>query len=346
MKIALDATYSVGRNLSGVGVYSRELIAALAAAHPQIRFLCCYRPHRLLRSFHEPLPRNCGRRPLLETIMPGADLFHGLNQRLPSGKLRRAVTTFHDLFVLTSEYSTPEFRKRFAAQARDAAGRSDLILTVSQFTADQVHELLGVERSRLRVVPHGAHHPDPPPDPPDLERTPPVILHVGAIQKRKNVARLVEAFERLPDRCRLVLAGSRGYGAVELIERMRRSPAASRIELTGYVTPEKLDALYRRAAMLAFPSLDEGFGIPVLEAMGYGVPAVTSNCSALPEIAGDAALLVDPRSVDEIAEAMLRLLEDKVLRKNLRDRALSRASAFSWSATAEKTWKAYRELLG
>ena len=116
-----------------------------------------------------------------------SDLFHGLNQRLPSVRPRRTVTTFHDLFVLTGNYSTPEFRRRFADQAKRAAAESDRIIAVSEFTAIQVQQLLGVERSRLRVVHHGVHIPAPS----QVVREK-IILHVGAIQARKNVARLVD----------------------------------------------------------------------------------------------------------------------------------------------------------
>ena len=156
MNIALDSTYSVGADLSGVGVYSREMLDGLTREHPGDRFAFCYRPHRFLRSFGERLPANAERFLLGETRAPrSADIFHGLNQRLPHARLRRAVTTFHDLFVLTGEYSTPEFRRRFAEQARDAAGRSDRIIAVSQFTARQVIDVLGVDQARVRVVHHG-----------------------------------------------------------------------------------------------------------------------------------------------------------------------------------------------
>ena len=121
-----------------------------------------------------------------------------------------------------------------------------------------------------------------------------VILNVGAIQKRKNIARLVAAFETVAPEWRLVLAGSDGYGAEEIRARIAASPARERIAVLGYVTPEELAGWYARASVFAFPSLDEGFGMPVLEAMAAGVPVVTSNRSALPEVAGDAALLVDP----------------------------------------------------
>ena len=193
MNIALDSTYSVGADLSGVGVYSREMLQGLAGAHPGDHFTFCYRSQRFLRSFGERLPQNARRFLLGETRAPrSADLFHGLNQRLPHASLRLAVTTFHDLFVLTGEYSTPEFRQRFAEQARDAAARSDRIIAVSHFTARQVVDLLGVEAARVRVVHHGVR----PATMPEAAREK-IILHVGAIQYRKNLLRLVNAFEEV-----------------------------------------------------------------------------------------------------------------------------------------------------
>src|SRR5437868_14671076 len=175
-RIALDATYSIGKHLSGVGVYSREILTGLATAHPEAQFQFCYRLHRLPRSFRERMPPNCHRFPLQEPFLPRrADIFHGLNQRLPAARLRRTVSTFHDLFVLTGEYSTPEFRQRFAEQARRAAAESDRIIAVSEFTARQVEQLLGVERSRIRVVHHGVRIP-----PPSRIEREKIILHVGA----------------------------------------------------------------------------------------------------------------------------------------------------------------------
>lgn len=341
MKIALDATYSVGPEPTGVGVYCREIIPALAQAHPEVAFLCCYRPHRLLRSLRAPLPPNCRRRPFTERWAPGAELFHGLNQRLPRAGLRRAVSTFHDLFVLTAEYSTREFRQRFAAQARDAAARSDLIIAVSQFTANQLRDLLGVERGRLRVVPHGVRL-RPLAAATRRERT---ILHVGALQRRKNLIRLVEAFERIEPGWRLVLAGGCGYGADEILERIRQSPRRSDIAVLGYVSDRRLAELYARASIFAFPSLDEGFGLPVLEAMASGVPVLTSGRAALAEVAGDAAVLVDPEDTEAIAEGLRSLTQDAVLREDLAAKGRRRAAAFSWEQAAAQTWAVYQELL-
>ena len=343
MRIALDATYSVGQELSGVGVYSREIIRGLATAHPDQRWVCAYRPHRFWRALRQTLPGNCRRRLLWENRpLGGVDVFHGLNQRLPAARYRHTVSTFHDLFVLTAEYSTREFRRRFARQARLAAERSERIITVSRFTAGQVRDLLGVEESRIRVIPHGVLLP-----PPDSgARREKMILHVGAIQRRKNVLRLLHAFERVSPEWRLVLAGSAGYGADEILDCIRRSPRRSDIELPGYVPAPVLAELYSRAGIFVFPSLDEGFGIPVLEAMAWGVPVVTSSRSALPEVAGDAAVLVDPLSEDEIAHALTSLIVDRDLADKLAKQGREQAASFSWERSVESTWAVYRELAG
>ena len=342
MTIALDATYSTDDRLSGVGLYSHEILRGLAAAHPETRFHFCYRPHRYLRARLLELPANVRRRIILEPFSPLAgDLFHGLNQRLPRMRMRRAVATFHDLFVMSGEYSTPEFRARFTLQARDAAARADAIITVSEFTRGQVIALLGVEPARVRAVHHGVRRLDLP----QVARQK-VILNVGAIQTRKNIGRLVAAFERVDASWKLVLAGSEGYGSGEILARIGASPARERITVTGYVSPAELAAWYATASIFAFPSLDEGFGMPVLEAMAAGVPVVTSNRSALPEVAGDAALLVNPESVGELTQALQDLTLRRELREDLARRGVERARLFSWEKAVAETWNVYRELLG
>jgi glycosyltransferase involved in cell wall biosynthesis len=342
LKIALDATYSVGQNLSGVGVYSREILFGLAHAHREARYLFCYRPHRFLRSFSDRLPGNAARRLLREDRAPSADLFHALNQRLGVTRHRRTVSTFHDLFVISGDYSTPEFRARFTAQARAAAERSDVIIAVSAFTARQVEQLLRVEPSRIRVIPHGAR---PVPTPSRTISRERIILSVGAIQRRKNIVRLIEAFEQAAPEWRLVLAGSFGFDSEEALQRIQRSSRKRDIQVLGYVSDSELEDLYRRASLLAFPSLDEGFGMPILDAMARGVPVLTSNISAMPEVAGDAALLVDPTDVNAIADGLRRLSSDSALRDTLILRGLARTREFTWEKSVESTWQVYQELM-
>jgi glycosyltransferase involved in cell wall biosynthesis len=252
------------------------------------------------------------------------------------------VTTFHDLFVMTGEYSTPEFRQRFTAQAKDAAQRADIIIAVSEFTRGQVIALLGADPARVKVVRHGIRALAFP----RVERER-VVLAVGAIQKRKNTARLVEAFETLGPDWRLVLAGSgSGYAAAEILARIGRSPARGRILLPGYVTPSELAAWYARAAIFAFPSLDEGFGMPVLEAMAAGTPVLTANRSAMPEVAGNAAVLVDPEDSEALAAALARMAGDPALREELGCLGRARTLEFTWERAVRETWAVYRELTG
>lgn len=334
----------MGRNLSGVGVYCRRLLWGLAESHPEDRLFFCYRSHRFVRGLRDRVPGNVRRRLLAPLVAPtGAGLFHALNQRVPPARFRHLVVTFHDLFVMTGEYSSPDFRARFAEQARIAASQADLFICVSAFTGRQLTSLLGVDKSRVRIVPHGVEMPA-------LEyrtalRREPIVLHVGAIQKRKNIVRLVRAFEHLPPPWRLVLAGSPGYDAGEALRAVEESPARERIEIRGYVEDAALRHLYATASILAFPSLDEGFGIPVLEAMAWGIPVVTSNGSSLPEIAGEAALLVDPVRTDDIANALLRLSTDDDLRHRLIQCGLQQAECYTWKAAVERTRAVYLELV-
>ena len=324
-----------------MGLYSREILFGMAAAHPEVDFQFCYRPHRYFRSWRETLPPNARRRLLAEPLGPRrAQLFHGLNQRLPGMALAHPVATFHDLFVMTSEYSTPEFRARFTGQARDAASRATAVIAVSEFTRRQVIEHLGVAPERVYVVHHGIRNLGG-----AQGRREPVILHVGAIQKRKNIARLVGAFETVSADWRLVLAGSAGYGSQEILARIAGSPASSRIAVLGYVPPEDLASWYARCSVFAFPSLDEGFGMPVLEAMAAGAPVLTSNRSALPEVAGDAALLVDPGDAEAIGQALRDLTQSADLRRDLARRGSMRAQQFTWEKAVRETWDVYRRVL-
>jgi glycosyltransferase involved in cell wall biosynthesis len=343
--IALDATYSIGANLTGVGVYSQAILRGLAQRRADSRFSWCYRSHRFWEARRSASPpANAYIRPLFDHFYPRADLFHGLNQRLPSGKPRRAVSTFHDLFVMGSnDFSTPDFRARFTQLARDAAKRSDLIIAVSQYTADQVIALLQVEPSRLRVVHHGLA--------PSIERPllprEPIIVTVGAMQRRKNTARLVEAFEQLDaPGWRLVLAGpSGGHGADEILARIAQSPKRAAIEIPGFLSDADRQRLYSTASIFAFPSLEEGFGIPLLEAMQAGLPIVTSNTSSMPEVVGDAALCIDPLDSASLATALQRLVDDGALRESLATAGGERVRDFTWERAVARTWSVYQELL-
>ncbi len=326
--VGVDATYSVGNQLSGVGKYSLNLMDGLLRLHKGPRLRRYYRPHRWVRA-------SWPKRLLFDSAPSGVDVFHGLNQRLPRRGSAKMVSTFHDLFVLSGEYSTNEFRERFAGQAREAAGRSDLIIAVSEFTKSQVVSYLGYPEDRVRVVPHGVVLPSVVSGVDEREK---VVLAVGAVQKRKNTRRLIEAFEVLGPDWQLWIAGSAGFEAEAML-----ADLPPNVKVLGYVSDEQLAELYQRAAVLAFPSLDEGFGIPVLEAMAHGVAVLTSNVSALPEVAGDAALLVNPLSVEEIGAGLKRLVDAEV-RRVFVERGLERAKDFGWERSVAMTARVYAEL--
>lgn len=330
--IGIDATYSVGSSLSGVGRYSLELIRALRDEFQQSKWNLYYRPHRFLRA---PWPKHF----LFEATPRSCELFHGLNQRLPKRTTVHSVSTFHDLFVLSAEYSSPDFRRRFEEQARHAAAHSEHIIAVSRFTADQVVEYLNYPADRVHVVPHGVH---PEPHVASIESRKPAVLTVGAVQKRKNTARLIEAFAAMPPPWELWIAGSLGFEADAMLARAKTNP---RIKLLGYVADVELRRLYQEAAIFAFPSLDEGFGMPVLEAMAHGLPVLTSNRSSLPEVAGDAALMVDPFQNEAIA-AGLTQLTNEATRQQLAMRGLTRIQSFTWKRAARETAAVYARVLG
>jgi glycosyltransferase involved in cell wall biosynthesis len=156
---------------------------------------------------------------------------------------------------------------------------------------------------------------------------------------------LVRAFRALPPDWVLVLAGSQGYEASEALREVANSPVVDRIQITGYLTDAELASLYARASIFAFPSLDEGFGMPVLEAMAARVPVVAGNRAALPEVCGGAALLVDPENQEELGEAMRRIATDPALAQELVKEGLSWSKKFVWQRAVEETFTIYRELL-
>jgi len=345
LRIALDATYSLGNALSGVGVYSRELLNGLAASDFADGWDWFYRSQRYWRGRLQSRPSNV--RVCRLSGSKGdrsAALFHGLNQRLPELRFPRQVATFHDLFVLSGDYSTAEFRARFAAQAREAAAAADLIIAVSAFTGSQVENYLNVPASRIRVIHHGVTPRVVPGPARDIAREK-IILCVGAIQRRKNQIGLVRAFRAAPPDWTLVLAGSEGYEAEAALREIANSPIIDRIKITGYVPDEEIARLYARASIFAFPSLDEGFGMPALEAMAAGVPVIAGNRSSLPEVCGDAALLVDPASDEELANAIGLLAGDEDLRQKMAADGQAHARKFRWEDAVQKTIAVYRELV-
>ncbi|MGH9000737.1 MAG: glycosyltransferase family 4 protein, partial [Acidimicrobiia bacterium] len=239
--------------------------------------------------------------------------------------------------------------RRGAAIASAEAAR---VICPSRSTALDVEEFYGVERERIRVVPHGVNMADLDVHDAGLlwERrgiTEPYLLWVGTQERRKNVMAVLDAFALIAGRqprLTLVLHGPNGWLGDEVGEGLRHRGMQSRtIVSEGSLPRSELAALYARAAVFVYPSLYEGFGLPVLEAMACGTPVVTSNISALPETAGDAALLVDPLDAGALAESVERILENRPLAEDLSRLGQKRAARFTWTEAARRTWAVYRE---
>ena len=312
------------------------------------------------------------RRPRLPAdLLDELDLVHATSAAVPPARGRPLVATVHDVAFRHFPEAYPRGGRRFHERATWIAVREAArVLVPSAATARDLADLYGLEPDRVTVTPLAA---EPPPGPLDLvparrllERLGvrgPFLLGVGTLEPRKNLARLLAAFAEasaeLPEH-HLVVVGPSGWGKSLPLGKSGapgnsgapgdgRGPGASRAPvravLAGPVDEITLQGLYAIADGLAYPSLYEGFGLPVLEAMAHGTPVLTSDRSSLPEVAGDAALLVDPVEVSAIAKGLVELVGDGELRERLAAAGPRRAAAFSWPATAAATWAAYQEVL-
>jgi len=356
-RIALDASYILASNPTGTSTYSRRLIESLAALDTPHDFLLCY---RLSRFFRRREVRRPGGGRLSSRLMEDpwtfwlpreAGLFHSLAQRPPAFRFKREVVTVHDVFPITGrDYSAPDFQRKFSGLLRRAVSRADRIISVSEYTASEMARHCAVDRDKIRVIPLGVDQPRDvlSPEQRRLERERLVgegnemLLAVGVIETRKNLGNALRALQHLPERYRLVLAGGDGYGSEAIHAPARLEP---RVKMLGYVSRARLGILYQAAGALLFPSLEEGFGLPVLEAMSHGLPVVASRTSSLPEVGGTAALYVDPHDPLDIAEKVTEAVESAGCRERLVRMGLERARQFTWRRTAEETLKVYEELL-
>jgi glycosyltransferase involved in cell wall biosynthesis len=299
--------------------------------------------------------------PAVEALAGGTfDVAHSSHPLLMPARAAAQVVTIHDLnFLSHPERTRAEVRRDYPSLAGDHARRADAILVSSAFAASDVERRLGIPRERIAICPPGA--PDWTP-----RAAPPAdgyILFFSTLESRKNVNGLLDAYERLlelaktgpgtigreaPDGTRpsfpeLVLAGKATEEARPWLERISRPPLAGRVRHIGYVEPADRQALYAGARLLVMPSFEEGFGIPVLEAMTFGVPVVASNRGSLPEVLGDAGPLVNPDEPDEIAGAMVRVLNDDAFASACTAKGVLRARQYNWNRTARLVYDVYQE---
>jgi glycosyltransferase involved in cell wall biosynthesis len=369
MRIAIDATALPFRH-RGAANYITHLIAHLPGVDDRNEYvvLCKTKDVAVLPSGPRvslvPVALTTRPQRLLweQLVLPSVlrrlriDVLHSPHFSAPivTGASRRVVTV-HDL----AAYRHPEshsFVKRwyFRSMIR-AARRADRIVTLAESIRDDLIHRHGVPADRIDVVPHGVDDAFRPlgenvPAERALEEyglTHPFVLYVGELSARKNLERLIEAVERLAGSIPMMVAlvGPMGQGAGRLRARMARSPLRGRIRVMGYMSPSDLIELYRAADVFVYPSLYEGFGLPVLEAMACGTPVIISDRQAMTEVAGDAALRFEATSAEALADVLATTLLDDDLARSLRARARARARAFTWPRTAELTRDAYERAI-
>ena len=376
MRIGLDGKVLTLR-AGGTGRYAinltRAMLAEAAARRSDLRFVIFTGP-QTSRAVMEEFRGACdecfiGARSSVVrslTLVPAAlrrrriDVFHGMDHvGVPFvGKSSKYVATVHDVIPLILP-ETFTLRHRLVARAALARVRrkADLVIVPSLAVKDDVERRLGLPADRVVVTPEGCE----PRFRPAAARTvaevaaryrlpPRYLLAVGVQDPRKNLTALLQAFARLRRHgdidagVQLVLAGTQGRLAASLARTVRTLGLESAVVLPGFIDDDDLPAVYSGAAVFVFPSLYEGFGLPVLEAMACGAPVVTSNAASMTEVAGGAAMLVDPRDVAGLAVAVAQVLHDERLRERLRGAGLARARQFSWKTAARQTLDAYASL--
>ena len=355
----------------GVGTYIRNLVPALAGRDPSLEVTLFHarfatgRPSEpwmdglaeaeLTDSIRSLYPRwNLTARPALPTAIRSADLVHAMSASAvpPTARGQRLVVTVHDLaFDRYPKLFPRAWRIMYRLGLRAAVRRADAIVTPSRATAEDVLSSTRVDPRKLHVVPEAAALPPSEVDVGEalarLKVRTPYVLFVGTIEPRKNLVRLVRAYRRVAATGvphALVLAGPLGWHHEALMRELALE-GPGEIVMTGGLAPAELDAVYRAADAFVYPSVYEGFGLPVLEAMSRGVPVVASTTSALPEVTGEAALGVNPRSVGEIAAAIASLVGDVALAERLASAGRLQAERFSWDQTARMTLEVYERVL-
>ena len=366
LRIAIDASRATAAQPTGTETYARRLISALITANQQQAA-----PFRLRLYFRQPPPAGLFppsahveqvviRLPRLWTHLGlAAALFRRRHDVLfvPAHTLPfvfpgNAIVTAHDLGYKHFPAAHPARQRRYLdLTTRYSQARADIVLADSRATAEDLTRFYGTPRHKIRIVYPGV-------DAADLQTSPEQItalrekyqlpsryfLFLGTLQPRKNIARLVQAFAAWQAasgavETALVLAGGRGW----LFDEAWLAGARN-VRMTGYIADSDKAPLLAGALALVFPSLHEGFGFPVIEAMHCGRPVIASNTSSLPELVGEAGLLVDPLDVADIAAAMRRVSEDESLRRDLTQRGHAQARRFTWQAAAAQTLDAFAEL--
>lgn len=346
MKIALDGM-PLASQLTGVGHYTRELARNLAVVAPSDSFTFI-EPRGVLKKrwWSLGLP--------LHLLRNSFDLFHGTNYEIPLWSRRPTVVTIHDLsLLLHAEVHEQRLVQRARWRLPLMAKAASRIITPSNSVKTEVCEAFEVDPDKVAVTPEAPRPAFRRREDPDLLRRLGIdrdfILFVGTIEPRKNLRRLVDAFDQLLRTTslspKLVIAGGQGWLMDDFATSIKQKGLADRVCLPGYLEDEDLCTLYSSCAAFVYPSLYEGFGLPPLEAMACGAPVITSRIPSLMETVGSAARLVDPNEIDDLARAMIEMLSQDEVRNHYAELGKTHVKKFSWERTANQTLKVYRELI-
>lgn len=366
MKIAIDV-HSLGTQSGGNETYCRQLLRGLAQSPGGNQYDLFYAHSAALKQqeigdppFHfVPIPENpivriCAVLPrILRRMKP--DVFHA-QYVLPPFVRTETVLAIHDLaHEHFPEFFHPLEARRMKALVPWSAKRASHIMTISEFSADDIARRFDIPREKITVAHLAASRDFHPRDKGQSQEylagkygiTPPFILYVGRIQARKNLPRLVEAYARLRKQglnAKLVLVGKKDWQSQQLLEKINTLGLQDSVIFPGFVSFDDLPIFYNAAEVFVFPSFFEGFGLPVVESMASGVPTITSYGSSLEEVAGDGALLVDPRDTASIMDALSKVLGDPALQKDLVARGLKRSKSFTTGNLAKKALAVYLSL--
>ncbi len=382
-QIGIDASAVVGRR-TGIGCYTAELLTGLGRiwpeAWPPARVWVNSRRHPLPANdpwhsspaFSTRRTRIPGRVllrswqylrwPPVERLAGPLDLIHSPASYIPPTRRARRLITIHDVyFKHAPDHVEPYGGRYFLNTFERGLPALDHVIAVSRFTRDEFLRHYPIDPDRITVVPHGVdfdrfHERAEAADDACLTALgiePPYFFCVATIEPRKNLGALVEAYAKarqiartdageLP---RLIIAGQQGWDVGAFEARLDEARLRDRIQLTGYVPNAALPALYRQALGFIFPSLYEGFGLPVLEAMACGCPTLISQTASLPEVAGEAAAYFDPKDTSSIANVLARFVTDPSMRNSLREAGLKQVRSFDWATTARKTLEVYKRVM-
>lgn len=365
-RIGLDARL-LSEPVTGIGRYTFEMLTALTKRdHEWVLF--SHRP-LIVGDWSQPnvqvrtsnLPGRVLRMVWAQSVLPWwaaaekLDLFWAPTHRLPRYLPRHIarVVTVHDL-VWKHAGDTMRTHSRYldSLLMPEAARMADRVIAVSTHTAqDLIAEIPEIE-NKVSVVPLGISSLPAPTPRATLEQIGidrPYFLFVGTLEPRKNLPNLLKAYAKLPKDVRaaglLVIVGGKGWGGVNVPAMVQELGITDNVRIIGYASEEVLSTLYAHALFLAMPSLYEGFGLPLAEAMAMGTPVLTSNCASMPEVAGSAGLLVNPMNIDHISQGLLTLLTDDHLRRQLAEQARLNAARFSWERAAEQTLTIFDEAI-